>query len=134
MPANSSETVIAVFELRPYWGPELQRQFEHTSINVRECRNVGDLRLLAIGHRSGLFVIDFDSAPADCLGWLALQVTDHSFGWPIVACGSSDTAELEWLLREAGVAEFLSEPTNGDDFARLCRRLLGLSWRGRTVH
>jgi hypothetical protein len=51
-----------------------------------------------------------------------LQTTDC----PIIACGSASTTELEWRLRETGVTAFLPEVIPGDEFARLCRRQLGL--------
>ncbi len=123
---QTPESVIAVFELRPYWGPELQRQFEHTLIAVRECRCLADLLLSVNEFESALIVIDFDAAPDDCLKWLGSNIETRSRRVPIIACGSAATKELEWVIREFGVTAFLPDVIPGDEFARLCRRQLGL--------
>ena len=124
MSINSPDAVIAVFELQPYWGPELQRQFQAVNVAVTECRSVGDLFPIVDGFSKALIVIDLDAAIADCLTWLGTEVAKHSVRVPIIAIGSAVTAELEWRLREAGVTAFLPELIAGNDFARLCRRLL----------
>jgi hypothetical protein len=125
MSTNSREIAIVVFEPRPYWGPELQRQFSRTSIAVRECRAIADIQPSTTEFRAGLIVIDLDSAIGECLAWLELDLS-RPRRWPIVACGSKATADLEWLLRDAGVTEFVPDVITGDEFARLCRRQLGL--------
>ncbi len=130
MSTNSSDPVIAVFEPRPYWGPELQRQLKHTSIVVRECRAVSDLMPAIDGCQSALLVIDLDAALVDCLAWLGSEARSEPVRRPIIACGSTTTAELEWLLRDAGVTSFLPDLVNGEELARLCCRQLGWPrWR-----
>ena len=124
MSARSPESIIAVFELRPYWGPELQRQFENASLAVCECRAVTDLFPSIGDFESALLVIDFNAAPDDCLKWLGSDVRSHPRRYPIIACGSAATMELEWIIREMGVTAFLPDVIPGDDFARLCRRQL----------
>ena len=124
MSINSPDAVIAVFELQPYWGPELQRQFQSSNIVVTECRSVNDLLPIVEGFSKALIVIDLDAAIADCLSWLGTVVAKHPVRIPIIAIGSVATAELEWRLREAGVTAFLPELIAGPDFARLCRRQL----------
>ena len=124
MSINSPDAVIAVFELQPYWGPELQRQFQTDSVAVTECRSVGDLFPIVNGFTKALIVIDLDAAISDCLAWLGTEVAKHPARVPIIAIGSAATAELEWRLREAGVTAFLPELIAGADFARLCRRQL----------
>ena len=117
--------IIAVFERQPFWGPELQRQFEHGAVDVRECRAVGDLLPGVDSYPSALLVIDFDSGPAACLNWLKDELRVHPKAWPVIACGIA-TRELEWVLREAGVTALLPEFVSGEKLARLCRRQLGL--------
>ena len=124
MSINSPDAVIAVFERKPYWGPELQRQFQTDHVTVTECRSVGDLFPIVDGFSKALIVIDLDAAITECLAWLGSEVATHPVRLPIVAIGSAATAELEWQLREAGVTAFLPELLAGSDFARLCRRLL----------
>ena len=124
MSINSPDAVIAVFERQPYWGPELQRQFQSTNVAVRECRSVRDLLPAIDGSLKALIVIDFDAAIEDCIVWLGTEVVKHSVRIPIVAIGSAATAELEWRLREAGVTAFLPDLVAGCDLARLCRRHL----------
>lgn len=124
MSINSPDAVIAVFELLPYWGPELQRQFQSDNVAVTECRSVGDLFPIVDSFSNPLIVIDLDAAITDCLDWLGTEVAKHPVRVPIIAIGSASTADLEWRLREAGVTAFLPELMAGSDFARLCRRLL----------
>ena len=124
MSIKSPDAVIAVFELHPYWGPELQRQFQSDSVAVIECRSVRDLFPIVEGFSKGLIVIDLDAAIMDCLDWLGNEVAKHPVPVPIIAVGSATTADLEWRLREAGVTAFLPELIAGNEFARLCRRQL----------
>jgi len=126
MSANSFDSIVAVFERQPCRGPELQRQFDRTRITVRECRSVSDLLPSISGFESALLVIDFDAAMLDCLNWLGSGEVNRSRHCPIIACGSADTMDLEWLLREAGITAFLPDVISGDEFARLCRSQLGL--------
>lgn len=122
---STAEIVIAIFERLPYWGPELQRQFLDRPVEIRECRSVSDLRHVTNGYSRVLLVIDFAAAPSDCLTWLGTY-QQESQPWPLIVCGSPESAELEWRLRDAGVTAFLPDMISGDQFARLCRRLLGL--------
>ena len=124
MSINSPDAVIAVFELQPYWGPELQRQFQTDKVAVTECRSVYDLFPIVDSFAKGLIVIDLDVAISDCLAWFGNNVAKHPVRVPIIAIGSAVTADLEWRLREAGVTAFLPELMATSDFARLCRRLL----------
>ena len=118
--------MIAIFESRPYWGPELQRQFEHTNVTLREFRSVGDLSVSIVGFGTSLIVLDLDAALVDCVKWLGSGNSEQLLRLPIIAIGSSATAELEWLLREAGVTVFLPDMITGEELAKLCRRQLGI--------
>jgi hypothetical protein len=131
---NSIDAAIAVFERRPYWGPELQRQFERIPVTICECRVVEDLLPSIHEFRTALMVVDLDAAIVECLSWFGTMATSHAACYPIIACGSADTANMEWLLRDAGVTAFLPEAISGDDMARLCRRQLGLSKPGVASH
>ena len=124
MSINSPDAVIAVFELEPYWGPELQRQFHSANVAVAECRSFDDIFPIVDGFSKAIIVIDLDTSIADCLAWLGTEVAKHPIHIPIIAIGSAATADLEWRLREAGVTAFLPEMIAGPDFARLCRRQL----------
>ncbi len=126
MPHTAPDSAIAIYERTPYWGPELQRQFRHENVSIRECRNVSDLLPSIAGYRSALVVIDLGSDLVECLGWLSLVASNNLDRPAIIACGTSGTAELEWLLRESGVSAFLPDLTPGDEFARLCRRQIRL--------
>ena len=117
---------ISVFESDPYWVPELQRQFLHSAVTVRECRSIGDLLPGLEVFDFELILLDFESGPVEALAWLSAFVTKQVRRIPIIICGSSDTRELEWMLREAGVSAFLPDRVSGEDLARLCRRLLGV--------
>ncbi|MBS0204402.1 MAG: hypothetical protein JSS49_15970 [Planctomycetes bacterium] len=113
---------LVVFEREPVWGPELKRQYSNQPILVRECRSVQDL--VAIPEvAETVFVLTLDAAPQDCLSWLV--------GWcqrrprsPVVVISSAKLADLEWPIREAGAAAFVSDELAGHHVASLCRRLL----------
>lgn len=117
---------IVVFEKRPFWGPELQRQLVTRRVLVRECRAVNDLTLATNDFASALIVLDLDSAPVDCLSWLSQQ-SRALRPRPVIACASTDLSELEWTVREAGVIAFVRDDAAGRELARLCLRQLRLA-------
>ncbi len=121
-----SAACVAVYEKRPYWGPELQRQFVARNVLVRECRSLSDLVPATNGFTSSLILLDLDSAPADCLAWLSLQFHEP-LRRPVVACASNDLADLEWTVREAGAIGFVGDDAAGRELARLCLRQLRLA-------
>lgn len=121
-----SSFVIAVFERAPFWGPELQRQFEQSSVEVRECRVVVDLLPAINEFSSPLIILDLESGLEECLAWLRAELRIHPHPCSVIACGPATSTELAWVLREAGVTAVLAEFVSGEKLARLCRRQLGL--------
>jgi hypothetical protein len=119
---NPPEIVIAVFELVPYWVPELQRQFHQTNVTIRGCCQARDLFPAVADAPSAVLVIDLATSLTEIVVWLRTEVTRCRVRIPMIALGSAATAELEWLLRDAGVTAFLPDPTTGAELARLCRR------------
>ena len=117
---------VAVFERRPFLGPELQRQFANRQVEVRECRSVHDLDSATDDVARGVVLLDLDSAPAECLGWLGRQMREPS-ARPVIACATADLADLEWTVREAGAIAFVNEEITGLELARLCLRQLRLA-------
>ena len=126
MTLSSPDAMIAVYEVRPYWGPELQRQFADTPVVIRECRSLCDLLPSVQGFRFVLLVVDLEPAIEKVLDWLISEFKVDRHRWPIIACGSIETLDLEWSLREAGVTAFLPDVISGESFARLCRKQLGI--------
>jgi hypothetical protein len=119
--------MIVVFEKRPYYGPELQRQFLGSAVVVKECRSVTDLLPSSSGATSSLIVLDLESATGDYLQWFRSDVPRHPMRVPIIAIASQELAEIEWILRDAGVTAFVPDLISGNDLARLCRRQLVLT-------
>lgn len=117
---------VAVFEKRPYWGPELQRQFVARNVLVRECRTLNDLVPAANDFAAAVILLDMDSAPVECLSWLGLQLRE-SLRRPVIACASTDLADLEWTVRETGAIAFVGDEASGGELARLCLRQLRLA-------
>lgn len=117
---------VAVFEKRPYWGPELQRQFVTRGVLVRECRSLSDLIPATNDFAAALLLLDMDAAPIDCLSWLSLQFREP-LRRPAIVCASADLANLEWTVREAGAIGFVQADTSGRELARLCLRQLRLA-------
>ena len=111
-----------MFEKRPYWGPELKRQYSDQPILVRECRSVHDLSPISEVAETVL-VLTLDAAPHDCLIWLANHFQNHQKS-PVVVISPVELADLEWPVREAGVAAFVSDEIAGHRLANVCRRLM----------
>ena len=120
-----SARCVAVFERRPFLGPELQRQLADRPVEVRECRSVHDLDSATDDVARAVVLLDLDSAPAECLGWLGRQIREPS-ARPVIACASADLADLEWTVREAGAIAFVNDEITGAELARLCLRQLRL--------
>ena len=124
--------LIVVFESRPRWEPELQRQFRQESVCVRSCRSWSELSSLvfptavsqpARSPLADLAVIDLAENAVECLQWLS-KLTVSSRAPLITILCPSESAELEWPLREAGVREVLVGEVSGELVARNCRSLL----------
>ena len=79
---------LAVFERQSFWGPELQRQLAGRDVLVRECRSLNDLAAAANDTAMTVVLLDLDSAPAECLGWLGRQIREP-FIRPVIVCASS---------------------------------------------
>lgn len=117
---------VAVFERRPHWGPELQRQLATQNILVQECRSLSDVESTLASFSSRTVLLDLDAAPADCLMWLR-ERPRSLFTAPVVVCASRDLSDLEWLMRDAGAIAFVNDEVSGRDLARLCLRQLRLT-------
>ena len=124
--SNSVEMVIALLEAKPRWGPELQRQFLRSAIEIRECRTIDDLFRTPIQAPAGLFLVDLDSFIEDLLAEFTSKQGRNSAPWPVVGIASESLAPFEWILRDAGLAEFLPSTMTGEELSRVCRRQLGL--------
>ena len=96
------------------------------SLTVRECRAVKDLIPSVMDTEQPLLVIDLTAGLEECLQWLAEDFTRYPKSVPMIAVGSAESRELEWLLREAGVTVYLPELIGGEALARICRRQLDL--------
>jgi len=118
MPGES----LIVFERRPRWLPELQRQFLQSSINVKGCASVRGL-WEAVRDDGSLIVLVLDGAQADGLAWL-VELADRHKPPKIIVIGTKQTNDLEWPVRESGVTAFLPDDISGGELAVLCRRLL----------
>lgn len=120
--SNSVRTIV-VFESRPRWEPELQRQFRNESVRVRGCRMLSELSTFAFPPVAEVLVIDLPEDMTECLQWLTKLVAPPRAPSVIVLC-SSETADLEWTLRDVGVREVLVGELSGEQLARTCRRFI----------
>lgn len=119
--SNSVRTVV-VFESRPRWEPELQRQFRNESVRVRGCRTWNEVSAFAFPPTADVLVVELPEDLADCLQWLSKLVAPPRVPRVVVLC-SAEVAELEWTLRDVGVQEVLVGELTGEHLARTCRRL-----------
>lgn len=113
---------ILIFEKKPRWTPELQRQFADEPVRVRLCPGIPALRQ-ALQSAAGrvLVVMDLESGPAECLQFLGRLLPARR--WPVLVVASKRTADLEWAVRELGVVQFVPQPISGKRLATVCRRL-----------
>ena len=123
--SNSVRTIV-VFESRPHWEPELQRQFRDESVRVRGCRSLSELSAFAFPPMADVLVFELPEDLAECLQWLSKLVTPPRVPSVIVLCSSED-ADLEWPLRDVGIREVLIGELFGEQLARACRRQLAIS-------
>jgi hypothetical protein len=114
---------ILVFELRPHRVPELAWQFQPGNVRVRGFESLAALTAGAVNAAGAVAVLELEAAPADCLRWLADQMTRPD-RLATVVIGTRRTAELEPIVRELGATEFVSDTIGGEPLARICRRLL----------
>lgn len=119
--SNSARTIL-VFESRPRWEPELQRQFLDEPVRVRGCHAWNELSK----QMADVVVIELPSDAASCLHWLATLVGRPRITPVIVLC-PIESADLEWPLRDAGVREVVVGEFDGERLARSCRRLWSTS-------
>ncbi len=108
---------ILILEREPYWTPELQRQFYGESIRIRGCRKWSELA----DDIHALVIVNFDEFASECLTGLPRRT--HGAG-PLIVIGSSASAELEFVLRDAGASAFFPKLPTGEELARCCRRWL----------
>jgi DNA-binding response OmpR family regulator len=112
---------VLVFERRPRWVPELQRQFLGQDVRVRGCSSLKDVEQLLAQSPGSLAILELDAEPAPCLMALA-RLMARSPSPTILVVASPAYRELEWRVRELGAAAFLVEPVPGDEMAESCRR------------
>ena len=113
--------MIVVFESRPRWEPELQRQFQGESVRVRGCRTWKEVSAFVAPPVVDVVVIELPENLADFLQWLSRLVSQHQVPF-IVVIGSPKLADVEWVLRDAGVQDVLLGDMTGERLARICRR------------
>jgi DNA-binding NtrC family response regulator len=110
-----------IFERRPRWVPELERQFQGQNVRVRGCRSVKDLFQRFRSSPKCLVVLDLEADLKGCLTALA-QLMARSPTPTILVVGSGKYRNLEWAVRELGATAFLEEPLPGDQMAEWCLR------------
>lgn len=125
---------IAVLERRPWWTPELQRQFLGTGVRVRSGSSFRDLRSL-LTPEIRVLAIEFDVSPAECLQWLGGRA-GIAAECPAIVIGTEQTAEFEWLVRELGATDFVPETIGGRALAALCRKQFVRlpAWQSETMN
>ena len=128
-PAIQTTPAVIVFEKRPRWAPELQRQFLTEDVPVIACRSVRDVEERAASVARGLVLLDASPAPADCLQFLKRGLLDP-YVLPVIIVASKALAVREWLFRELGAIAFFSGTISGHEMASLCRKQWALSKAG----
>ena len=122
-PEIAAQSVI-VFERRPRWTPELERQFVGENVRVRACTDLRDALPLVEQPEPPVLVLDLEADTAGCLRLLA-RLMGAAPLVPIICVASSQSTDLEWAARELGALDFAAGPIPGERLANLCRR----QWR-----
>src|SRR4051794_34618858 len=108
-----AESTIIVFERKPRYTPELQRQFWGGRVGVRACSSIADVGRLRESNPGAVLLLELEAAPAEILQFLGGNVGRAADG-PVFVVGSARMAALEWRVRELGAAEFIIEPIGGE--------------------
>lgn len=118
---EASPATAVVFEKRPRWGPELQRQFADQNVRVVECRSLADVAERTADIHRGVVLLDLAFKTAECLKFLGRRLNDGA-ALPVFVVGSNRLAGLEWSVRDLGAAAFFVHTIPGHQMAELCRR------------
>jgi hypothetical protein len=121
---DTAPATAVVFEKRPRWGPELERQFGHEGIRVVECRSLADVAERSTGIERGVVLLELAFKTAECLRFLGRRLNDGA-ALPVFVVGSSQLAGLEWSVRDLGATAFFAKSIPGHQMADLCRRQFG---------
>ncbi len=126
MPPPSLRNIV-VLESRSRWEPELQRQFVNEPVRVRGCRTIKELSSLTFpstiassAEIADVVVLQISENAAAGLQWLTSLATQPQAPSVIILC-PSESAELEWTLRDAGARDVLIDEYSGERLARCCR-------------
>jgi DNA-binding NtrC family response regulator len=110
-----------VFEQRPRWGPELERQFAEENVRVFQCRSLADVVERSTRVSQGVILLDLSFETAECLRFLGRRMGEAA-ALPVFVVCSDEFAALEWSVRDLGVMGFFAKTIPGHELARLCRR------------
>lgn len=121
---------IVVLEAGPYWGPELQRAFLDSAIDVRSYDRVDLVEQAIADVELTALVWDFVADRARMLSWLGERMGEDRAP-PIIVCSEPMESDWEWLLRSCGVISWFREQQTTADLALLCRRWI-LQSRGHS--
>jgi hypothetical protein len=118
---EATPATAVVFEQRPRWGPELQRQFQNEGVRVIECRSLADVAERTADVRRGVILLDLAFKTSECLKFLGWRLNDGS-ALPVFVVGSNRLGGLEWSVRDLGATAFFAHTIPGHQMADLCRR------------
>ena len=118
---EADRPIAFVFEKRPRWAPELERQFANEDARVVSCRSLHDVVDRSAAARCGVVVIDIAVDTADCLRFLGRRLGNPP-ALPVIVVAQGQTAMFEWPVRDLGACAFLAKRIPGHEMADLCRR------------
>ncbi len=123
MPDFVFPSTILVCEAKPFWTPELQRQFLDTNVTVRGCGRWTEMAGADSPPARSLRIVDLEHRTAELLAGMGRDVprTERP---PLIVLASARWSEFEWVLREAGASAFFATWPTGEELARCCRRIL----------
>jgi DNA-binding NtrC family response regulator len=117
---------VIVFEKSPKWEADLKRRLDVRKLLMRPCRSAADVVNLCRQSPGSVVVIDLESVGVE--GWRLLgDLAERRLSVVPVAISPRESEELEWMARELGAVDFVSDTIGGAALAELCRRATAAS-------
>ena len=142
---------ILIFEPKPFWTPEMQRQFDRTDISASLCSSTANILQKLNSASAQVIILPLEHSATDCLNLMrrlfaqevyqtipaeasstttapttsapSAATATLQFVTPhIIVLASQAMAELECPFRELGAGAFVIGHITGTDLASLCRR------------
>lgn len=120
---KGSSTSIIILETSPYWEAELRRRIEDLDDRLIICRNLSEVRPAMKSAPDNIFICSLSPLTGELLLLLS-EAQERRLSSGIIVVRKNVDAELDWNLREIGVAAVLPDRyESATEIERYCRIL-----------